>query len=597
MRLLIGMLVLMGCVEAHAQLDASQVNPQNLPTVWECKGKYSGRELKLRAQLADFNPLLYIESPGMNMFISSENSLQKPLWKSQGGTHLCFASENAGERSLHFLQIVESFLNPARKQVAGEYQRHPKFTGPSSCEALRSKETGQFADSEFLECSYTGGAGLVADYVHRGSLTPDYGFGSQGAAFVSTFGNIKSLVQYQQVRTSSGGAFVMIKGNSDKSTESTIGEIQSDLSVRWFFDDAKISNSILAAAGIKAGKAGVYFSDFVPSKDGRRLSVVGYISDARENQQYRQFVVQVDSTGNLATDFAAKGVGLLDSWIKSGFDDAGPRVESLDDGRLIVVLQTTPAKAAYYTPMRLALVKNGTEESKFREALAKNAELTGTLSHFSHRLTIEPGVKGQFIFIPSREYAEGNKFLAFKISASGEIDRDVFKSVENSFVFEKCTIDSVRRARNGGWFVGGDCNKVYNLIKIREDGSLDTSFGLSGIASSEQWQKQMNTVASLRDLKWTSSSIVETPAGDLIVPMSWNGQMTESLQSGFLKIKGNGQIDTSFAMRGLLSAGLWESKMTVGTTQEVFYNNGIPMSVNTGYQNRNPGLILRRYTP
>lgn len=584
MRLLVGILMLFSGLEAQAQLDASQISPGNLPVIWQCKGKYSGREINIRAQLADFNPLLYIESPGLNVFVRDENSIMKPVWKSQGGVHLCVASENGGARAMHFLKIADNLLNPRNASNSGEYQRYPKYEGPSNCDGIRG--WALFDQSEYLSCNYTGTNLSISDYTHSGSLTGEQTSFSQ-APNISDIKNLK-------IRQANSSTFVLANGDGTGGMRwAALGRVQGS-NLNWFMDEEKVSKAVAAIAGLKWEKGvGTDFYSIEVSKDANSVFLLGRLIDRRKDFMQRHFVVKLNLNGELVSSYGTKGVAFIGGskyWMKNVSESSGPEMTMILDGQLVIRTYENN-KESYTKASKLVLLKaDGREDVKFNEAITKSSEIAN-LKWFDYQGSLVSDGKGNGLLFFSA-YDTGRKMVYIKFNVKGEVDSNFARDIYQNPVMKMCLVYDAA-AIEGGWLVSGSCDKVYYVWKLKSDGSFDSSFGRSGESSSKEWQKEMKSDFDLRSLYVIGDRIGLLPDGRMLVPFMWQGKLTGTYQGGHFLLKADGHLDTSFAMRGLVSTPLGKNQSR--GTQQFFMQGQQPYSLAVSSEGSTEGVLVQRY--
>lgn len=583
MRLLVGILVLLGSGQVHAQLDATQITPANLPVIWQCKGKYSGREVNLRAQLSDFNPLLYIESPGINAFATDENSIQKPLWKSQGGVHLCVASENGGARAMHFLKIADNLLNPRVTSNSGEYQRYPKFEGRSSCDGIRGWTL--FDQSEFLTCHYTGANLSISDYAHTGSLTGE----DTSYSLVPNINDVKTLL----IRQAGSATFVLATGiGKDRMRWAALGKIQGT-GVSWFMDEEKVSKAVASAAGIKWEKGvGTDFYSLEVSKDANSVYLLGRLSDERKDYALKHFVVKLNLNGELISSYGVKGVAFVGGvkvWMKKLSETLGPQMTMISDGHIVV--RTFEAKEAYSRAAKLVLLKpDGSEDQKFQENISKSAD-AAVLKHFDSQGGIASDKNGNAIVFFDA-YDTARKIAYLKFNSKGEVDANFARDISKNPVMSMCLVHGAV-AIEAGWLISGRCDNDFYIWKLKSDGAFDNSFGRIGEASTKDWQNEMKSNFDLKSLGYSGARAALLPDGRMLVPFTWQGKMTGTYQAGHILVKSDGKIETSFAMRGIVSSPLGKNQSR--GMQQFFMQGPHLFSVAVQSDGSTEGVVVQRY--
>ncbi len=206
-----------------------------------------------------------------------------------------------------------------------------------------------------------------------------------------------------------------------------------------------------------------YFDAVTIQTDGKIVATGAEII----SQQFRLLVVRLNTDGSLDTGFGDGGQFIDDLGISYA---SGEAIRLQSDGRIVISVQ-------YDTLVRLN--SNGTLDNNFGNAGVVNiGDVTGT----PYGLELQPD--GKLIVGGVNYSGVPTSFTLARYNNDGSLDTSFGQS-------GIATLDKnggslaikITRQQNGKIIIGGQTSAGATLARLNVDGSLDTAFGNSGVAT------------------------------------------------------------------------------------------------------------------
>jgi len=248
-------------------------------------------------------------------------------------------------------------------------------------------------------------------------------------------------------------------------------------------------------------------------------------------------------------DNAFGNAGKISQYVGKGGGNNFPSIALQTDGKIVVGGSAKFSKYYDYFVMRFNI--NGTLDSGFGTggltsiSVGKKNDLTGL-----HSLIIEQN--GKIVLGGTTQFGldglSKNIFSAVRLKNNGRIDRSFGTSGKFHASFDSLTFfyfNAMAQQPDGKFVLaGGDNLGNFVIIRLTENGIVDSSFGNNGIKKNKPDSAQYKDDGAY--------AIAVRPNGKILVAgqiFSLEGQDTEDM--GLICYNSNGSIDTTFGKKGI----------------------------------------------
>jgi uncharacterized delta-60 repeat protein len=301
-------------------------------------------------------------------------------------------------------------------------------------------------------------------YTRQGRIDESFGI-----AGVSTLSGIGSFAEITQIIILQNGQIMVLGSYADNEEGTFLVRLSADGAVDTSFAENGISRELF-------NREFSYPTDIVEIETGELI----VFADGRNSQsEQAAFLAKFSANGTLDISYGDAGVAKIISTFDDSSDIDAFKMIQTDDGKFLLAIYVETQDLIYGVIARV--LQNGEIDNSFRN---NGIFTTGQFSDYSISNIAEDD--GSYIVFGNQISEEGLNFTAFRLSSTGELDREIGTNGLVSFPERVGNISAGRFvSQDSSYFFAGRIENDFNLIKIVTPQPPVLSFAQSAVVTNE----------------------------------------------------------------------------------------------------------------